>query len=132
MGKINYKENLDSVFSLFIRYRDVMDNGYIKCISCGEVKPFGQFENGHFIPRGNLSTRFNEDNCNSQCRICNEYKSGDLVNYRHNLIKKIGNERVLELERLKNVSGKYSEQEYKSLIKKYRALNRKLKKEKGI
>ena len=30
-------DKLDRIFSLFIRYRDTMPNGYFQCISCGKI-----------------------------------------------------------------------------------------------
>ena len=37
--KPDLKAKLDKEFSLFIRLRDAMPNGYFKCISCGQIKP---------------------------------------------------------------------------------------------
>lgn len=42
---------LDKVFSRYIRLRDAMPNGMIRCISCGKVKRFDQFDNGHYHGR---------------------------------------------------------------------------------
>ena len=66
------KAKLDKEFSLFIRLRDAMLNGYFKCISCGQIKPFEQADNGHYINRQHMSTRFDEMNCNAQCRHCKD------------------------------------------------------------
>ena len=49
--KPDLKTKLDKEFSLFIRLRDAMPNGYFKCISCGQIKPFEQADNGHYINR---------------------------------------------------------------------------------
>ena len=69
--KPNLIEKLDKVFSLFIRYRDAMPNGYFQCISCGQIKRFEQADCGHYINRQHMNTRFDEMNCNAQCRHCN-------------------------------------------------------------
>ena len=63
---------LDKVFSLYIRKRDAMPYGgrYFKCISCGRVLPFEQADCGHFWSRRHMATRFDEDNCNSECSHC--------------------------------------------------------------
>lgn len=80
------------VFNAYIRERD-KDEG---CISCGTFK---MIQAGHLYSAGKFpALRFNEDNVNSQCLPCNYYRSGDLLNYRNNLIKKIGLERVEKLE----------------------------------
>jgi len=39
--KPDLKAKLDKEFSLFIRLRDAMPNGYFRCISCGQIKPHG-------------------------------------------------------------------------------------------
>ena len=41
--KPDLKAKLDKEFSLFIRLRDAMPNGYFRCISCGQIKPFTTF-----------------------------------------------------------------------------------------
>lgn len=125
----NLKDKLDKEFSLFIRLRD-SENGYFRCISCGQIKPFEQADCGHYINRQHMSTRFDEMNCNAQCRACNRYQEGNMSGYRQGLVKKYGEKRVLLLEMRKNDIKRYSDFEYQALIKYYHALNDKLKKEK--
>ena len=84
----NLKEKLDKVFSMFIRLRDTMPNGYFCCISCGQVKPFKQADCGHYINRQHMSTRFDEMNCNAQCRHCNRFMEGNIQSYRRRLVAK--------------------------------------------
>lgn len=126
------KAKLDKEFSLFIRLRDAMSNGFFRCISCGQIKRFEQADCGHYINRQHMSTRFDEMNCNAQCRKCNRFMEGNIQGYRQGLITKYGEQRVLLLEAKKNQTRKYSDFEYKELIKYYKALNAKLRKEKGI
>ena len=66
--KPDLKAKLDKEFSLFIRLRDAMPNGYFRCISCGQIKPFGQADCGHYFSRTHLATRFDENNCHAECR----------------------------------------------------------------
>ncbi|MCD7923659.1 MAG: recombination protein NinG [Bacteroides sp.] len=68
--KPDLKAKLDKEFSLFIRLRDCMPNGYFRCISCGQIKPFGQADCGHYFSRTHLATRFDENNCHAECRHC--------------------------------------------------------------
>ncbi|EOL3928784.1 recombination protein NinG, partial [Escherichia coli] len=42
--------------------------------------------------------RFDERNIHKQCVVCNQYKSGNLVPYRVELINRIGQEAVDEIE----------------------------------
>ena len=61
-GKPDLVRQLDDVFSKYIRLRDAMPNGYCRCISCGQIKPFHDFDAGHFYSRKHMGTRFDEDN----------------------------------------------------------------------
>ena len=81
-------------FNKYIRLRDEKD----PCISCQRHHK-GQYHAGHYRSVGAArQLRFNEDNCHKQCSACNNYKSGNIAEYRINLIKKIGLNRVEELE----------------------------------
>lgn len=123
---------LDKVFSRYIRLRDCMPNGYFRCISCGQIKPFEQADCGHYINRQHMSTRFDEMNCNAQCRKCNRFMEGNMQGYRQGLVAKYGEQRVLLLEAKKKQTRKYADFEYEQLIKYYKALGDKLRKEKGL
>ena len=80
-----------TVFNKFIRERD-QDKG---CISCG-----GEVQHaGHYFSQGHHSAlRFNEVNTNGQCLRCNNFLHGNLINYRHGLIKRYGSRAVDLLE----------------------------------
>lgn len=126
------KKKLDKEFSLFIRLRDCMPNGYFKCISCGQIKPFEQADCGHYFSRTHLSTRFDENNCHAECRHCNRFKADHLEGYRENLIEKIGQKKFILLKAKASRTSKITDFDYEQLIKYYKALNIKLRKEKGI
>lgn len=130
--KGSLKDKLDKVFSLYIRLRDAMPNGYFRCISCGEIKPFDQADCGHYFSRTHLATRFDERNCHAECRYCNRFKADHLDGYRENLIRKIG-QREFDLLRLRHQSSaQMSEFEYRELIKYYKVRCEMIKKEKGL
>lgn len=80
---------LDKAFSIFIRKRDSI-NGIVKCISCGKLVPWKESDCGHYINRKHMSTRFDEQNCNAQCRSCNRFDEGNMEGYRAGLIAKYG------------------------------------------
>ena len=128
----DYKAKLDREFSLFIRLRDAMPNGFFRCISCGQIKPFEQADCGHYFSRTHTATRFDEDNCHAECRFCNRFKADHLDGYRVNLIIKIGKQRFDLLKWKSSTFKKFTDFEYKELIKYYKALSNKLRKEKGI
>lgn len=90
----DYIQLFQKVFNTYIRFRDKNDG----CISCGTRRPVN-YDAGHFYPTTYQFLRFNEDNVHKQCSFtCNKNKSGNLLEYRPALIKKIGLERVLWLD----------------------------------
>ena len=128
----DFKAKLDKEFSLFIRLRDAMPSGHFRCISCGQIKPFEQADCGHFHSRRHLATRFDEDNAHAECRACNRFSADHLIGYERNLIAKIGQQRFDMLKVKAASTCKMSDFEYKELIKYYKAINEKLRKEKGL
>lgn len=110
---------LDKVFSLYIRQRDAQ-NGYFKCISCGQFKPLEQADCGHYINRQHIATRFDEVNCNAQCRKCNRFEEGNMQGYRKGLIEKYGEKAVELLEIKKGNICKLSVPEIEILTKYYK------------
>ena len=122
--KVNVKQKLrdklDEVFSKYIRLKHSDNNGYCRCISCGKIVFWKQIQNGHYMSRRYLSTRFAEDNCRPQCVACNMFNQGNIQMYRRGLVKEIGEQRVDLIEaRARQETGKYSEFEYNELIKHY-------------
>lgn len=67
------------------------------CISCGTHS--GKMNGGHYRSVGSSpATRFEPLNCWPQCERCNSYLSGNLINYRAELLKIIGSEKLAYLE----------------------------------
>jgi hypothetical protein len=109
-------------FHLYIRNRDQGK----PCISCSKKT---KLQAGHFYSAGkHPQLRFNEDNVHGQCLSCNYYMSANLLNYRINLIDKIGMDRVYDLEQTVELSKKQSYKwdrfELVDIIEKYKALNK--------
>ena len=111
---------LDKVFSLFIRQRDSRD-GYFKCISCGRIKEYWQADCGHYINRAVMATRYDEMNCNAQCRHCNRFKGGNREGYRIGLLKKCGEKMVDILDLKKSMTLKLAPFELELMIAQYKA-----------
>lgn len=109
------KRKTQTVCNQYIRLRDGK-----KCISCGFEGSKRQFHAGHFLPQGgNSLLRYDESNIHSQCSICNNYKSGNLVPYRINLIEKIGLDKVEEMESMRTIK-KWTADELKEIIEYYK------------
>jgi hypothetical protein len=113
-------------FNEFIRERDKAA-GY-GCISCGTMKQGIVYCAGHYRSRGATSKlRFNEDNVHLQCNFrCNSQLSGNIMNYRIELIKRIGLERVEALEN-DNATYKWTREELIALKAKYKQMTKELK-----
>ncbi|XKM12681.1 recombination protein NinG [Orbaceae bacterium ac157xtp] len=72
------------VFNAYIRERDKNE----PCISCGRYHT-GQYHAGHYRSVGACpELRFCELNVHKQCSACNNHKSGNILEYRINLVKK--------------------------------------------
>lgn len=89
-------DKLDTLFSKFIRLRDCAPIG--RCISCGKPITFETCDCGHYANRKHMSLRYDEQNCNAQCRACNRFDEGNMQGYRKGLISKIGEKAVEMLE----------------------------------
>lgn len=122
-AKKEFKENdkstllklAQTVVNKYIRLRDLNK----PCISCGHLGD-RQIHAGHYRPMGNnQQLRFYTLNIYAQCSICNNYKSGNLAEYRLNLIKKIGLAKVEEIE-ANQERGSYSVEYLQRLIKVFR------------
>lgn len=89
----------DKEFAAFIRLRDRLAGH--PCVSSGRPLDWSgnQVDAGHYLSRGARShLRYNEDNCHAQSKHDNQFRAGNVVAYRINLIKRIGIERVEALE----------------------------------
>lgn len=131
--KTDYQKKLDEVFSQYIRLKFSDARGYCKCISCGKVHFWKDIQNGHYMSRRHLATRWSEDNCRPQCVACNIFNQGAAQMYRRALVKEIGEQRVDLVEALSHTSThKFTEFEFRELIKHYEAEVRHLKEEKNL
>ncbi len=114
-------KRLDKVFSEYIRRRDADSNGYVRCISCGMIVHWKDADCGHYIPRANMSTRFDERNCNAQCRECNRAKDGNISGYEIGLVRKYGHTIIGVLLEEKWQIRKWSKHALDESIKYYRS-----------
>ena len=109
--KINLRARKDKLKSVsdWNKEAQAAINKYVKfrdhgkpCVSCGcelSINYGGTTDCGHYRSRGSAShLRFNLLNMASQCSRCNRYLSGNVVEYRKELINRIGVDRVEQLE----------------------------------
>lgn len=116
------KKKLDTVFSQYIRQKYADQNGMVKCYTCSTVKHWKEMQNGHWIPRNNLATRFSEENCRPQDVGCNMFQQGRPDVFAVNLIKE-GID-LEELQKTRYAIFKVDAQWYEDKIKHYESLIR--------
>ena len=83
------------------RIEESNDEGYVRCISCGNVMHWKEAQGGRYIPRTVRATELEKDNIWPQCPQCNGVRAGNLIPYRYNLARRIGEERVKRLENMR-------------------------------
>lgn len=113
---------LDRIFSEYIRRRDSDSNGIGICVSCGKHLHWQHADCGHYINRKHLSLRFNEINCNLQCRACNRFDEGNLPAYGIALQRKYGSDIINKLLVMKSNTIKFTQFEIDQLTKYYQKL----------
>jgi len=112
-------KKLDNIFSKYIRLRDADENGICRCITCGTPHHWKSCDNGHFIKRQYMSTRFHECNCHAQCRECNWLQQGVDAKYEQAILNKYGETQLLKLKWMKGQVKKWSRFELEQMIKEY-------------
>jgi hypothetical protein len=108
-------KDIQTIFNRYIRLRDRK----LGCISC-DSKTAGQYHAGHYrTVKAAPELRFEESNCHKQCAQCNNFDSGNIVEYRIRLIARLGKEKVEWLERKDHQPKKYCIDELRDLKKRY-------------
>ncbi|RON33703.1 recombination protein NinG [Pseudomonas brassicacearum] len=122
--KGQYMKEAQTAFNAWVRERDAA----LPCISCGRHHQ-GKYDAGHYRTVGsNPALRFEPLNCHRQCSPCNTHKSGDIVNYRIELVKRIGAEKVGWLEG-PHEPKRYTIEDLKTIKADYLAKTKELKRE---
>lgn len=123
----DYKREAQQAFNEFIRWRDRVAGH--TCISSGKPLDWNgnAVDAGHYRSVGSAPhLRFVEDNCHAQTKHDNRYLSGNAVDYRLGLIKRIGLEAVEALE-ADQKPRHYTIDDLKQIAKEYRAKVRELR-----
>ena len=115
------KKDLDAIFSKYIRLKYSDSNGNVACYTCGKVMHWKQIQNGHFISRQYLATRWHEDNCRPQDVGCNIYGNGKPLDFEERLKKDLGSQYVEDMKMLRHKSLKLDRHWYAEQIAIYQA-----------
>ena len=121
-SRADHLKDTQKAFNAWVRARDAE----LSCVSCGSHHK-GKYDAGHYrTVGGNPALRFEPMNCHRQCSQCNTQLSGNIVNYRIELVKRIGAEAVEWLEG-PHEAKKYTIEQLKAMTAEYRAKTRELK-----
>lgn len=117
----DWLKEAQTIFNKYIRLRDMG----LLCISCNTV-PKKKNAGHYFSSGGHSNVRFDEDNVHLQCEHCNTYLSGNLLNYQIGIEKRIGAEKLIELQAKAHLEKRWSVDELKEIIKEYKTKVRQL------
>jgi hypothetical protein len=126
-SRSEYMRDAQKSFNEFIRVRDQLAGH--ACISSGRPLDWAgnAVDAGHYRSVGAAPhLRFDERNCHAQSKQDNRYLSGNAIDYRIGLIKRIGLLEVESLEADQSVR-KYTIEDLKAITAEYRAKTRELK-----
>ena len=115
------KKDLDAIFSKYIRLKYSDENGNVACYTCGKVMHWKQIQNGHFISRQYLATRWHEDNCRPQCVGDNIFGNGKPLDFEERLKEELGSQYVEDMKMLRHKSLKLDRHWYAEQIAIYQA-----------
>ena len=111
----DYLKLTQQVVNKYIRVRDEGLN----CISC-DLPPKKKNAGHYYSQGGHSAVRFDEDNIHLQCEHCNTFLSGNLLNYQIGIEKRIGGEKLMQLQAKAHDVKKWTKEELKELIEIYK------------
>lgn len=118
----DYVREAQQAFNAWVRLRDADQ----PCISCGRHHQ-GKYDAGHYRTTAACpELRFDPLNVHKQCSPCNTQLSGNIVEYRLELIRRIGQERVDWIEG-PHEAKRYTIDDLKAIKAEYRAKIKALK-----
>jgi hypothetical protein len=119
----DYIKIAQQVFNQYINERDKGK----PCISCR--KPInGRVNASHYYNANNhWNLRFDERNVHSSCITCNQYLSGNLIEYRFGLVERLGEKLVEELDSEAKETRKFTIEELKEITATYKQKLKELK-----
>lgn len=123
----DYMKEAQRFFNIWIRERDKAAGH--PCISSGKPLDWSgnKVDAGHFRSVGSAPhLRFDERNVHAQSKHDNRFRSGNAIDYRLNLIKRIGLDAVEALE-ADQVPKHYTIDDLKAIKVKYKQLTKELK-----
>ncbi len=131
-NRLKLRRKLDDLFSEYIRLRNADQYGMVKCITCADNHHWTEVDCGHFVKRGNMSTRWDLKNSGEQCRLCNSTHDGKEDEHAAYIDATYGPGTADKLRRSGREVEKYSEHELEGMCQELRKEIKALKTEKGM
>ncbi len=117
------KKELDRVFSIWIRIRNGNPaTGMVKCVTCGRQDHWKNMHCGHYVPRQDLPTRWDEVNCQVQGAECNTFRGGEPEKFAAWLDANYGDGAAAGLRSLARIKWRPSRDWYQTKIAHYKTL----------
>lgn len=104
---------LDKYTSIIVRRRDR------RCVTCGSLR---NLQCSHFYSRRYLLIRFDLTNCNAMCGRCNKRHNYDPFPYMGFMQERYGPEAVEELNALRAIRRKVTDDELRETLSRYKAM----------
>ena len=92
VGKVNWKDLADRVFSDYVRLFYADDDWYVRCFTSWVRLPRYESECWHYRTRDYLKYRFEIVNCHPQTHHDNVHLKGNYRNYHKNMVAEYGEE----------------------------------------
>lgn len=115
------RKRLDETFSWYVRLSHADERGFCKCYTCGHEDFWTRLQNGHFISRIRLKTRYRTDNCKPQCYRCNITMSGMQWIFGQRLDEQYGAGHAMKIYRLSKQKHSIDVETYKKWIEYYQS-----------
>jgi len=110
-------EEAADLLQKLVRLKDRDEDGYCQCRTCKQFFHWTEMDGGHFISRKWTATKLLEENIHPQCKRCNGFLRGNLIEYTRYMDETYGKEFVDELRILKHQTKKYTRAEVEDIIK---------------
>ena len=112
-------DDLDAVYSRYLRIKYADSNGIVECYTCGEKSHYTTQDCGHLFSRKHLILRWDCNNTRVQCKKCNQLLDGNIKIFKERLEAEMPN--IIEyLYSQSNLVLKPTRDELKELIIEYR------------
>lgn len=116
----NLRDELDAIFSKYIRLKYANSKGEVECYTCGDVMNWKQSQCGHVGSRADMGSRFYEGGVRVQCPKCNSKHETHPEIFRDKL-RKEHPEALEYVDEMAHAINKISVSDLKELLVEYRA-----------